>query len=456
MSHRMRLGRRDLLAGLGAGAALSPFVPLLNRQAEAQGGVAPRLLFVFSACGFVENQFWPQGGETDFTFAPGSSTEALAPFKNKLLFPKSMHRVSSGSGAHEKNMGGLLTCCGLVAVNGYPRGPSIDHVIAQQLNAGTAFKNLQFGVQCDSFAAGGNKPVLKSMTYSASNAVVKPEDNPANMFNKLMLGNGGGPAPMGISTEDLLRAQNKRKSVLDAVRGDLKALQTRIDRDDRAKLDQHLESLAGIEKRLIQPIDPNMPSKPAGSCGGGAMPGGFNDATALAAHENFPALIDIQTKLAVAALACNRTRVATLQFSRAFSRIAHPWVGVREDHHTISHRTSANDFRMLTTIDRWYGEKIAALLKQMDAIPEGGGTLLDNTMVVWVNEANNGNHNPNTAITMVAGSGAGKLRTGRMVSLPTNDWSQFLITLAHAMGVTSLMKFGDLPMKEGPIPGLLA
>jgi hypothetical protein len=289
--------------------------------------------------------------------------------------------------------------------------------------------------------------------------VVKPEDNPTAMFNKLMLGAGGGPVPMGIPREELIRAQNRKKSVIDAVRGDLQALQTRIDREDRAKLDQHLEGLAGLEKRLIQPIDPTAPPKPGpsagGSCGAGAMPGGFNDATALAAPANFPAICDIQTKLAVAALACDRTRIATLQFSRAFSRISHPWVGVREDHHTISHRTSANDFRMLTTIDRWYAGKFAALFKQMDEVKEGAGTLLDNSMVVWVNEANNGNHNPNTAITLLAGGGGGKIRVGRYVTLPNNDWSQFLITLAHVMGHTSLNKFGDLPMKEGPIPELM-
>src|SRR5262245_3728683 len=102
----MSTRRRDFLTSLGAAGALAPFVPYLNRRAEAQGGAFPkRLLLVFSGNGTVENQFWPTGGETDFTFAPGSITEPMAPYKSKLLFPKGMRRLSSGSGAHEKNMG---------------------------------------------------------------------------------------------------------------------------------------------------------------------------------------------------------------------------------------------------------------------------------------------------------------------------------------------------------------
>jgi hypothetical protein len=362
--------------------------------------------------------------------------------------------VTSGSGAHEKNMGGLWTCCGLVATNGYPRGPSIDHVIAQGLNAGTAFKNLQFGVQSDSFNPGGNKPVLKSMTYSGSNAVVRPEDNPSVMFNKLMLGAGGGPS---ISPEELQRTQSRRQSVLDAVRGDLRSLQGRLGRDDKAKLDQHLEGIAGLEKRLIQPIGAT-PAAGASGCRAPDMTGTFNDPAALALNENFPQILDVQNRLAVAALACDRTRVATLQWSRSFSPIRHQWVGVREDHHTISHRTGANDIRMLHSINRWYGERFAELLGMLASVKEGEGTLLDNTVVVWGNEAATGNHAASPGVTLLAGGCGGKIRTGpsgRLLDLQGYDWSQLLISFAHAMGVSSLTKFGDLGMKDGDIPTLL-
>jgi hypothetical protein len=446
-----RMRRRDFLRTAGAGAALAPFTPFFNRQAEADGGFPRRMILVFTGNGTLENEFFPTGGETDFAFKPGSITEPLAPYRSSLIFPKGLRRLTSGSGAHEKNMGGLWTCCGLVATNGYPRGPSIDHVIAQGLNAGTAFKNLQFGVQSDSFNPGGNKPVLKSMTYSGPNAVVRPEDNPTVMFNKLMLGAGGGPV---VSPEDLQRTQSRRKSVLDAIRGDLRSLSMRLGRDDKAKLDQHLEGIGGLERRLIQPIGEG--PAPTSGCQSPGMPGGFNDAAALAANENFPKVMDVQNRLAVAALACDRTRIATIQWSRSFSPIRHQWVGVNEDHHTISHRTGANDIRMLHNLNRWYGERFAELLGQLAAVKEGEGTLLDNTVVVWGNEANTGNHAASPAVTVLAGGCGGKLKTGRLLDLQGYDWSQLLITFAHAMGLPSLTKFGDLGMKDGDIPTLLA
>jgi hypothetical protein len=279
---QMSIRRRDFLGAVGVSAGLAPFVPYFNRRAEAQG-FAKRLLIIFTGCGTLENEYYPMGGETDFTFKPGSIAEPLAKFRNKLIYPRGMRRLTSGSGAHEKNMGGALTGSGLVATNGYPRSASIDQLIAQQLNAPTAFKSLQFGVQCDSFNPGGNKLVLKSMTYSGSNAVVRPEDDPGVMFNKLMLGNAPRPPAggmvMGPSTEEIARLRARKQSVLDAVRGDLKALSTKIDREDRVKLEQHLEGIGGIEKRLQQPINPVMPGSGGGGGPTGAQAGGFFDPT---------------------------------------------------------------------------------------------------------------------------------------------------------------------------------
>jgi hypothetical protein len=350
-------------------------------------------------------------------------------------------------------MGGLWTCCKLVATNGYPTGPSVDQIIANQIKAGTAFDSLQFGVQCDSFNTGGNKPVLKSMTYSGSNAVLTPEDNPLAMFDKLMLGNGMTPPVGGPSPADLAKIRAQRQSVIDAVRGDLNALRNRIDADDRYKLEQHLQGVSEIEKQLSQPMNPGTVS---GCASPGAPSSSFADPDARKLNQNFPAILDIQNKMAVAALACNRTQVATVQWSRSFSPIVHEWVDVHSDHHTISHKSDAASIDQLHRLNRWYGERFAELLGQLDAVREGNGTLLDNTVVIWGNEAATGQHDASTMTFVMAGSCGGKLKTGRLVDMNGYDWSQLLITVCHAMGATAVTSIGDLGMKSGDIPTLLA
>jgi hypothetical protein len=449
------LRRRDFLGALGASAALAPFLPVLNSRAEAAATAFPRrLLLIFTGCGTLENQFWPVGDGENFTFKPGSITEPLAPFAKKLFFPRGLHRKTSGGGAHEQNIGALWTGCGLVSGFGYPRGPSIDQVIVNALNPTTAFKSLQFGVQCDSFNPGGNKAVLKCMTYSGSNAALKPEDNPAAMFSKLMLPAGGTPPPgAGVESPELMKLRAKRKSVLDALTGDLKSLAMRVDSDDRSKLEQHLESISAIEKRLQMPD--NGPSTGGAGCRAPDLSKAmFNTPAALADNANFPAILDVQNRMAVASLACDRTRIASVQWSRSFSPIRHNWVGVSTDHHTISHHTDAASIEMLHKINRWYGERLAELLTMLNSVPEGNGTLLDNTLVIWGNEAATGLHSANPGITLVAGGG-NMIKTGRNVDHSANDHSQLLISAAQAVGATSVNHIGDLGMKDGVLPGLL-
>jgi hypothetical protein len=291
------------------------------------------------------------------------------------------------------------------------------------------------------------------MTYSGSNAALKPEDDPMAMFAKLMLPANGTSPTTDPNAADFAKIRARRKSVIDAVMGDLKSLSASIDKEDRQKLDQHLTSIASIEKRLDMPITPGVSS--AGCVAPDVSKAKFNDATALADNANFPAILDVQNRLAVAALACDRTRIASVQWSRSFSPIKHTWVGVTTDHHTISHKTDAGSIAQLHSINRWYGERMAELLGYLDSVKEGDGTLLDHTVVIWGNEAATGLHNPNPGITVLAGGGGGMLKTGQNIDLTGSDWSQLLITLAQAVGATSVNHIGNLGMKDGTLPALL-
>jgi hypothetical protein len=446
----MRGSRRDFL-GATTLAALGPFVPFLNRRAEAQPGAAfpVRLMLLFTPNGSVPAEFWPTGGESDFAFKPGSITEPLAPYRAKMIYPRGMKRPRGGGGGHESAFRTMWTGAGQSGggggFGGYAAGPSVDQMIVKAIKSETTFPSLQFGVQHD--GPGANPTVLTVMTYTGSAQPLAPESNPYAMFDRLMIGNAG--SPTGIGQGDLEKVRARRKSVLDLVSADLRSLAPRIDRSDRLKLEQHVEGLSSIEKRLNNPMNPGA----AGACRGSATRPGID----LKANESYPELLGIQSSMAVAAMACDRSRIITMQWSRSFSQVRHTWAGVASEHHTLSHKTSAKDQAEKFRIERWYGERQAELLRQMDTIPEGNGTMLDNTMLIYCNDLTEGApHSVSPAISWIAGKAGGKLKTGpngRLLDLSTYDFTQLLVTAAHVMGATSINQVGPLG-KLGDIPTL--
>jgi BMFP domain-containing protein YqiC len=283
------------------------------------------------------------------------------------------------------------------------------------------------------------------MSYAGPDQPIQPESNPYNMFNRLMLGSASAPA---IKPEDLERIRVRRQSSLDLVRNELRSLATKIDAEDRIKLEQHVAGLEAIEKRLAMP-----PDAPSTNLVTGPPRMGID----LMANESFPEILAIQNSLAVAALATNRTRVASLMWGRSFSLVRHTWAGVDKEHHTLSHDATPAAELQKQAIETWFMQRMAELLKQLDSVREGDGTLLDHTMVIYCNELNQGSaHSASPAITFIAGSGGGKLKTGRLLNLgPTYDFAQLLCTACHVMGVTSVTRVGDLG-NSGIIPTLLA
>jgi hypothetical protein len=144
-----------------------------------------------------------------------------------------------------------------------------------------------------------------------------------------------------------------------------------------------------------------------------------------------------------------------MQWSRGFSQVRHTWIGVNLEHHTLSHMTAAQNTMQKYAIDRWFHERMAELLHQMDSIQEGGGTLLDNTMLIFCNDLSEGAaHSVAPALSWVAGKGGGKLKTGRLLDLGAFDFTQLMLTGAQVMGV-NVPQIGSLG-KPGAITSMLA
>ncbi|HMJ55083.1 MAG TPA: DUF1552 domain-containing protein [Polyangiaceae bacterium] len=174
-----------------------------------------------------------------------------------------------------------------------------------------------------------------------------------------------------------------------------------------------------------------------------------------------PTIGKLQMDIAAAALACDLTRVLTLQWTYAESTQTFPVLGINEAHHVMSHAgdTDAAAQEKLTQINVWYAEQFAYLLGKLASYKEGDGTLLDNTAVLWCIEVGKGNNHAHRDLPfLLAGSCGGYFRTGRFVDYMAggaagHPHNNLLVSLAQAMG-TKDTTFGDPAHCTGPLPNL--
>jgi hypothetical protein len=431
--------RRRLLGGLGAATVLTPFVPLLEGQAET-GSFPRRLVLLFSANGTLHERWAPSGNETDFTLP-----QILAPlesYKDKMIVLDGLRVLRSGPGdGHQMGMGCMWTGSKLLeggdfqgggdsGTAGWCGGISVDQEIANAIGQETPYKSLEFGIQC------GGATVWSRMCYSGPNQPIAPEDNPSAMFDRLF-------ADLGIDNSALERLKAERGSVIDLVKDDLTRLNTRASGSDRQKVEAHLDAIRAIETRnnMAPPVcdQPELDIGPDHN-----------------ANANFPHTSKLQIQQLVMSLACDLTRVASLQWSRSVSNTRFDWIGVPEGHHDISHWGDSDPAMVdkITAINVWYAEEVKYLLDAMAAVPEGDGTLLDNSIVVWGNELSRGNSHGNRPVPFVIfGSGGGVLQTGRHLRYDDVAHNRFLVSLCNAMGLAT-QSFGDNDPGSGGLAGL--
>jgi hypothetical protein len=398
---RKPLSRRTILRGalFGGGLATLPLPRLAamlngNGTAYAAGNQPLRRFGVW----FVGNGFIPSA----FTPTPRATGPlgALSPILAPLEKVKSKITVVSGFDLktgrpdglpHGHFFGGLSGACGNPSGKTFQL-PTIDQVIALNgpMGAGVPYKSLQVGV-CDG-SGGISQQAYKALSSRGPNAQNVIEFSPQAQFNALFKGGatpGGGTG--GMSAPD--SATKSETSVLDGVREDAKALQLRLGREDRARLESHLTGLRAIEDRLALLGQPKATA--AAVCG--KTPAGLAGADGSAMLN--PDIAAAHDDLMVMALACEQTRVFFYQLSRPAANIIYPWlkdvhvVGDTKpkDFHGINHRydeTLTMTGGTIKGVDAAIKgqmhtmELFSNLLQKMDAVDEGNGTLLDNSTVM--------------------------------------------------------------------------
>jgi Protein of unknown function (DUF1552) len=432
--------RREFLRDLGIGAAALPFLlnlPSLgfaNQQRRKQ-----RLVVMFSPNGVVPSAFWPDEEGDEFTLK--ESLTPLEPFRDYTLIVNGVcDRVRGDGDNHMRGIGCLLTGAELFPGNvqggshtpaGWASGISIDQEIKNHLQkepaTRTRFGSLEFGVMVPDRA-----DTWTRMVYAGPNKPVAPIDDPYQMFAKLY---------GRVKDRELL------KSVLDDVGDDLRKVGARLSAEDRRLLDEHATFVREMEQELKAAKDGAV---------GHAVP--ELEPGVKAANDNIPRISKMQIDLLVNSFAADFARVATLQYTNSVGQARMRWLGIDEGHHELSHLPDNDDKAQdkLTRINKWFCEQLAYLAKRLKETsePGGGGTLLDNTLVVWTNELGKGNSHTLDNIPFVLVGNGLDFRTGRSVKYSKVPHNRLLLSLAHGMG-HPIEKFGNPDFcGQGPLPDL--
>jgi hypothetical protein len=424
---RWTVSRRAFTVRLGAALLAAPFVELLlPRKARAATGAPKRLVVFFTPNGIAPSRFWPSGSETSFTFAAGSVLEPLKSHQQELLVVKGLEFGEASN--HAGGMAAQLTNNGGGIGGNDSKGMSVDQYVAAKIGGTTRLKSLELGVQTSIWGAGQQT----RMCYRSLTEYAPPDDDPVSVYGRIFGSGSGG----GTTDPETLR----RKSVIDAVTGDLADLRARLGGEEARKLDQHLNSIRELER-----------SMGVVACSGGTAPA----SVAKDDNDKFPTIGKTQLDLLVSALGCGATNVASLQWSFTVSPVVFSWLGITDQHHTLSHNGDGDTagVQKWTDCERWFAQQFAYLLEKLAATPSAaGGSLLDDTLVLWTRELGDGRlHESKDVPFILAGSGAFKM--GRYVQTTGKYHGQLLVSICQAMGLTNTT-FGNPKYGTGPLAGL--
>lgn len=436
--------RRQFLRDLGIGTTALPFLAGLPslagrglRAAEAAGAtVRKRFIVMFSPNGTLPSEFWPDEYGEELQLKP--MLGALEPFRDQTMLLGGVDNKIEGDGdSHMRGMSCLLTATELNQGNiqggghtpaGWASGISIDQELRNffqsREDSRTRFGSLEFGV-----AVPNRADPWTRMCYSGSDKPLAPIDDPSQMFRRLY----------GDAQE-----RETVTSVLDRVSADLKSVAAKLSKEDRALLDEHMQSVRQLEQDLASAADQQELVHPEPEI----------DPNIELVNDNTPEITRMQIELLVNALANDMTRVASLQFMRSVGQARMRWLDIEEGHHSLSHEPDKNETaqKKLKRINAWFAEQLAYLAKRLSETPEpgrDGESLLDNTQIVWLNELGKGNsHTLDNIPFLLLGRGAG-FRTGRALHLDGVAHNRLWLAIAHGLGHRELATFGTDAYCEG-------
>lgn len=434
-----RQGRRWFLTAAGIAIAL-PYLEAFHEK-TAQAAAGAKRLFLFHMPAGVNVTTWaPQGTGVNFSFGPAMKGIDDAGLKSKVAVVTGTNAIGGPRG-HTCGISGVLTGVGCQG-NTTQNATSFDQLVAQSFAGQTRFPSLELGTSHNTEnpnAEAGYSTVLKdNLNWSNSTTPLSREIEPLKAFNRLFAGlPSGSNQPQTASLKDAMR-----KSMLDYTLAEGDALSARLGSADKIKLAQYLDGLRELEKSIQ--ITPTVSQ--TGMCTPGAIPSAGRPSD-LQVH------VKLMLDIAIAAYKCDLTRVITFAYEHTTTEIRHPFLGVNVGWHTsvTHHAGDATALANYTTVNQWLVGQFAYVLKALDQVSDGTGTMLDNAACMCFSELSDGNSHSNQNMpVLLGGSAGGKLQTGRVIS-GSGVIEQVHVGLLQALGVNATT-FGRA---KGPLPGLL-
>jgi hypothetical protein len=460
----MKIARRTLLRGLAGATVALPLLTSFSRQARAGSAAFPTRFIAFFHPNGVEPAAWfPTVAEGTSTsdFALNRCHAPLEPWRERIVVTSGIDMSVTALGfgePHQRGMGAVLTgrennsgsmVGGDGTLSGFNLGTSVDQVIAARIGTTTRFRSLELGVRADVASSTGE--IRNRMIYVAPEQTLAPTNDPRAVFTRVF-------TDSLTDVDGLAVKRAQRKSVLDASAASFEELSARVSSDEREKLETHLALIRDLEARLTST------AVLGGACVVPAQPPGLESDD----EDAMPQISRLQIDLLVMALACDLTRVGSLQYANALNHVRFPWLNFTNeagatvpslgDGHGLSHDQEGSQFdndEEWIARDTWFAGEFAYLLERLNSIAEGEGTLLDNTVVLWVNElARGATHDHVNMPFVVAGGGGGRIRQGQYLAFQNEPHNNLLLAMLNAFGFDDAT-FGHPDHCTRELPGLL-
>jgi len=434
---KLALPRRTFLRGMGALVALpmlDAMVPALSELSPTAAKPVKRLGFVYLPNGAVMPSWTPEG-EGALELSPTLSP--LEPYRDQTVV---LTRLAHGQAEALGDGNGEHSRASAVWLNGvHPKhtegadvraGVTADQIAAAELGKETPLPSLELAIDLDFLVGncenGYSCAYMNTVSWRTPTTPLPMENNPRVVFERLF-GDGG-------TREQRIAEMRRDRSILDSVTDDLALLERDLGAADRQRVDQYLDAVRAIERRIqlseARGADSVLPENLA-------RPAGIPD--------SYEEHVTLMYDLVALAFQADLTRVFTFMVGRELGGRTYPQIGVPEGHHGLSHhRNNPDSLVKLAKINTYHVELFTRFLERLQTTPDGDGSLLDSSLVLYGGGLGDSNDHAHfdLPVAVVGGKGTG-WRGGRHLRYPKDTpMTNLLVSMLDKVGLPA-EQFGD-------------